>query len=163
MKRLLFTTFVGLLLTFSSVADPLKGLVIAVHDGDTLTLKVLNAEKKIRLAGIDAPELNQPFGIDSRNALREAVLNREVRVEISKTDKFGRTLGLVTLDGQDINYLQVRTGMAWVYQDYIKELANEIRVTYLVAEAKSKYEGLGLWKSNEALEPWIWRNLKIRN
>jgi endonuclease YncB( thermonuclease family) len=163
MRFLLLTSIVWLTLTFPSNAESLKGMVIAVHDGDTLTLKVLDAEKKIRLTGIDAPELNQPFGIDSRNALRKAVLNREVKVEISKIDRFGRTLGLVNLDGQDINYLQVRTGMAWVYQDYLKELSNEIRATYLFAEAKSKHEGLGLWKSHEPLEPWIWRNLKIRN
>ena len=49
--------------------EVLLGTVIAVHDGDTITLKNESGQKKIRLAGIDAPELNQPYGVESRGAL----------------------------------------------------------------------------------------------
>jgi len=127
MKRLLFTAIAWLLFTFSSVAELLTGTVIAVHDGDTLTLKRVKDERKVRLAGIDAPELGQPYGVESRNALREAVLNRELKVETFKTDKYGRYLGKVSLDGQDINLKQVHTGMAWVYTEYLRELSNADR------------------------------------
>ena len=132
-----------------------------MHDGDTLTLKSGNREREVRLAGIDAPELSQPYGVESRKALRDAVLNRELKVETFKTDKYGRYLGKVSLDRQDINLKQIHTGMAWAYKEYLSELSNADRSIYLAAEAKSKSEGTGLWKMNETIELWIWRNLKV--
>ena len=90
-------------LASSVFAEVLFGTVVAVHDGDTITLKNESGQKKIRLAGIDAPELNQPFGVESRAALREVVLDKQVQVETSKTDKYGRVVGRVILDGVDIN------------------------------------------------------------
>jgi endonuclease YncB( thermonuclease family) len=153
MKKFLVTAISMLLISFSAVSELLKGTVIAIHDGDTLTLKSSDKERKVRLVGIDAPELGQPYGVESRNALREAVLNRELKVETFKTDKYGRYLGKVSLDGQDINLKQVHTGMAWVYTEYLRELSKADRSIYLDAEAKSKSEGTGLWKMNEPIEP----------
>ncbi len=138
-------------------AEVLLGTVIAVHDGDTITLQNESGQKKIRLAGIDAPELKQPYGVESRRALREVVLDKQVRVETAKIDKFGRVVGRVILDGQDINLKQLQLGMAWVYRAYLKELSKEDRATYLEAEAQSKVTPVGLWKDSNPVEPWIWR------
>lgn len=138
-------------------AEVLLGTVIAVHDGDTITLQNESGEKKIRLAGIDAPELKQPYGVESRRALREVVLDKQVRVETAKIDKFGRAVGRVILDEQDINLKQLQLGMAWVYRAYLKELSKEDRATYLEAEAQSKVTPVGLWKDSNPVEPWIWR------
>lgn len=138
-------------------AAVLLGTVIEVHDGDTITLKNDSGQKKIRLAGIDAPELKQPYGVESRSLLREAVLNKSVLFETSRNDKYGRVIGKVTLDGQDINLKQIQLGGAWVYRAYLKELSKEDRVFYLEAEAQSKAIAAGLWKDSNAIEPWIWR------
>lgn len=138
-------------------AEVLLGTVIAVHDGDTITLRIESDQKKIRLAGIDAPELNQHYGVESRVALREVVLHRKVQVETSKTDKYGRVVGRVILDGRDINLNQVQSGMAWVYRAYLKELSKEDRVVYLEAEAQSKAIAAGLWGESNLVAPWIWR------
>jgi endonuclease YncB( thermonuclease family) len=140
-----------------ALASTLIGDVVAVHDGDTITLQNKSGQKKIRLAGIDAPELNQPFGVESRIALREAVLDKAVLVETSKSDKFGRVVGRVILDGQDINLKQVQIGMAWVYREYLKELSKEDKVLYLEAEVQSKAVVAGLWNESNPVEPWIWR------
>ena len=126
-------------------AEVLWGTVIEVHDGDTITLKSEAGLKKIRLAGIDAPELNQPYGVESRSALREAVIEKQVHVETSKTDKYGRVVGKVILDGQDINLKQVQSGMAWAYREYLKELSKVDKALYLEAEAQSKAIPAGLW------------------
>ena len=59
-----------------------RGQVVSVHDGDSLTLLVGDEKVKIRLAQIDAPELKQPYGPESRSALVEMVANRKVRAEV---------------------------------------------------------------------------------
>ena len=138
-------------------AEVLLGTVIAVHDGDTVALQNESGQKKIRLAGIDAPELNQPFGIESWRSLREAVIEKQVQVETSKIDKYGRVVGKVMLDGRDINLKQLQLGMAWAYREYLKELAKEDKVLYVEAEAQSKAVAAGLWKDADAVEPWVWR------
>jgi endonuclease YncB( thermonuclease family) len=138
-------------------AEVLLGTVIAVHDGDTITLQSESGQKKIRLAGIDAPELNQPYGVESRVALRDVVLDRQVQVETSKTDKYDRVVGRVILDGQDINLKQVQSGMAWAYREYLKELSKLDKALYLEAEVQSKAAAAGIWNDSNPVEPWIWR------
>lgn len=160
MKKFLVTAISVLLISFPAVSELLTGTVIAVHDGDTLTLKSGDKERKIRLAGIDAPELSQTYGVESRNALREVVLNRDLKVETFKTDRYGRYVGKVSFDGQDINLTQVHSGMAWVYTSYLTEMSVVDKRIYLNAESNSKSKGLGLWKTNEPIEPWVWRNSK---
>jgi endonuclease YncB( thermonuclease family) len=147
----------GCLVVSDVSAEALLGKVIAVHDGDTITLQNESGQKKIRLAGIDAPELNQPFGVESRIALREAVLDKAVLVETSKSDKFGRVVGKVTVDGQDINLKQLQLGMAWAYREYLKELSKVDKFLYLEAEVQSKAAAAGLWNESNPVEPWIWR------
>jgi len=147
----------GCLVSSSVFAEVLLGTVIAVHDGDSITLRTESNKKKIRLAGIDAPELKQPYGVESRSLLREAVLDKSVLVESSRNDKYRRVIGKVTLDGQDINLKQIQLGGAWVYRAYLKELSKEDRAAYLEAEAESKTIAVGLWKDSNPVEPWIWR------
>ncbi|NQW57542.1 MAG: thermonuclease family protein [Polynucleobacter sp.] len=153
------TIFTACYLLFfaDAFAEVILGTVIAVHDGDTITLRTESNKKKIRLAGIDAPELKQPYGVESRSLLREAVLDKSVLVETSRIDKYGRAIGKVILDGQDINLKQIQSGGAWVYRAYLKELSKEDRAAYLEAEAESKTNAVGLWKDSNPVEPWIWR------
>ena len=86
-----------ILLAFSgsAIAD-ISGKVVAVADGDTI--KILdsnNVQHKVRLTGIDAPEKSQPFGSVSRKHLASMVAGKNVRVEFSKNDRYGRILGKV--------------------------------------------------------------------
>ena len=138
----------------------LAGSVSYIHDGDTITLQTETSTKKIRLAGIDAPELKQPYGIGSRDALSQDVLNQSVTVDTNKTDRYGRTVGKVLLNGEDINLKQVRRGLAWVYTDYIKELSAEDRELYKAAEKAANDEHLGLWQDQQPVAPWTYRKSK---
>lgn len=147
----------GCLVASSVSAEVLLGTVIAVHDGDTITLQNESGQKKIRLAGIDAPELKQPYGAVSRSTLRESVIEKQVQVETSKTDKYGRVVGKVIVDGQDINLKQVQSGMAWVYREYLKELSKVDKALYLETEAQSKAIAAGLWRDSNPVEPWLHR------
>lgn len=77
-----------LLSTWSASADSVSGRVIGISDGDTIT--VLDAQRlprKVRLAGIDAPEMGQPFGQVSKANLSALVFNKAVTVEYTKTDR----------------------------------------------------------------------------
>lgn len=93
-----------------------EGRVVGVSDGDTITVLVGGHEQiKVRLAEIDAPEKAQPFGQRSKQALSDLVFGKTVRVEQQDTDRYGRVVGRVFVDGTDVNVEQIRQGMAWAY------------------------------------------------
>lgn len=144
--------------TFAN-ADTIDGRVVAITDGDTV--KVLDASKtlwKVRLMGIDAPEKQMPFGDKSKQHLSSLVFNKEVRVEYSKTDKYGRVVGKILVDGVDANLAQVKAGMAWHYKQYQKEQTQEDREAYVLAEEMARNESLGVWSVADPMPPWEWRH-----
>ena len=69
-------------------AEPLHVRVVGVHDGDTLTaLTADRTQLKVRLHGIDAPELGQPFGQASKRALSGLVFGKQVTLHTTGTDR----------------------------------------------------------------------------
>ena len=130
----------------------IHGRIVGVHDGDSATL--LTAEKsevKIRLEGIDAPELKQPFGTASKQALSNLIFGKDVRVRVTGRDRYGRTLGRISVGVTDINHTMVAAGMAWHYEKYSKDpkLAE--------AQAGAMASHRGLWASPTPVPPWSWR------
>jgi endonuclease YncB( thermonuclease family) len=86
----------------NALADQLRGQVVAVADGDTVT--VLDTERhqhRVRLMGIDAPEKRQAFGRRSRENLASLVLQQDVEVQFDKHDRYGRIVGKVLISGSD--------------------------------------------------------------
>ncbi len=136
----------------AGTAALLVGLVVAIADGDTLT--VLNEDfqqVKVRLAEIDAPEKRQPFGTRSRQSLGELCHEKRAEVRILDVDRYKRIVGRVTCAGVDANAAQVRRGLAWVYDRYAKD-----KTLYrLQDEARSA--GRGLWADRAPMAPWDWR------
>jgi endonuclease YncB( thermonuclease family) len=134
------------------------GKVVGVSDGDTIT--VLDADKrqhKIRLEGIDAPESNQDFGSRAKQSLSDLVFGKTVTVTSWKKNKYGRTLGTVTLDGNDINLEQVQRGMAWSYHYSANEVRPEEPTAYELAEEQARKEKRGLWADASPVPPWEFR------
>ena len=77
-------------------ASSVHGKVVAVADGDTVTvLSAKNKRYKIRLQGVDAPELRQAFGRQSKKSLSDLVFGQPVRVQLQGKDRYGRWLGKV--------------------------------------------------------------------
>jgi endonuclease YncB( thermonuclease family) len=104
------------------LAFDITGRVVAVANGDTLTVLVSNKGKtKISLHQIDAPEKKQDFGQRSKQSLSDLTYGKQVRGEAFDTDKYGRTVGKVWVNGQDANLEQVKRGMAWVYVKYASD------------------------------------------
>lgn len=142
----------------SIFAMTLMGEVVAVADGDTVT--VLDSNKRqyrIRLAGIDAPEKRQAFGKRSRQALASMVFRQQVTVETHKTDRYGRLIGKVFVGQVDVNLKLLSFGLAWHYKDYQSEQSVEDRLAYSKAETTARKDGNGLWQDINPTPPWDFR------
>lgn len=144
-------------------ADLISGRVVSVSDGDTITVLDGNTvQHKIRLAGIDAPERTQGFGQRSRESLAELVANQAVIVETNKQDRYGRYVGKVLIDGQDVNVEQIRRGLAWFYRQYEQELSDSDRQRYDHTETVAKESRRGLWADKRPVAPWDFRAAERR-
>lgn len=145
-----------LCLSLSAKAEVFTGKVVGVHDGDTIT--VLDEGRhatKIRLAEIDTPETGQPYGSKAKQELSALVFSKEISVSTETTDRYGRTVAHVSVDGMDVNREMVRRGAAWVYRAYLKDKS------LLTVESEARAAKRGLWGLPEAEQtpPWEWRKL----
>jgi micrococcal nuclease len=135
--------------------------VVSVIDGDTIkALTKDNELLRVRLRNIDAPEKSQGFGQRSKQNLSELVFGRDVELHVFGTDRYGRTLAVIMLDGVDINLQQVRDGYAWVYTRYIGENSLEVQAQYYDAQAAAQRERRGLWQDSDPVPPWEWRKIE---
>lgn len=141
----------------TALAQPveIRGQVVAIHDGDSVT--VLTADKtqvKVRLDGIDAPELKQAFGTAAKQALSQLIFGKNVAVRVSGKDRYGRTLGQLAVGATDVNRSMVAAGMAWQYEKYSKD------PKLAAAQADAKTARRGLWSDPSPVPPWAWRKPK---
>lgn len=155
MKILGFIFALLLLATTPTLAATLSGKVVAVADGDTITILTPDKEQvKIRLNEIDAPEKDQPFGQSSKKALSDLVFGKDVSVEWNKTDKYKRTLGRVFIGDTDVNLQQVKNGAAWAYTQYL----TDDRIKQAETEARNAKAGLWALQADQIMPPWEWRH-----
>lgn len=156
--RAAFVLLLVLLLPPAATAVEWLGTVVGIADGDTLTL--LDAGRvrhRIRLDGIDAPEASQPFGQHARQSLAQLAHGRTARAACAKTDRYGRAVCNVTVDGADVGLEQVRRGLAWHYVRYAREQSTQTRMDYAKAEAAARAASLGLWSVAQPTPPWDYR------
>lgn len=139
-------------------AKPLTGKVVAISDGDTVTvLDATNTQYKIRFQGIDAPESRQAFGTRSKQSLSDLIFGKQVTVEWNARDRYQRILGKVLLEGRDINLEQLKADMAWYYRAYERDVAAGDRKPYSDAEAQARAAKRGLWAEGAPVTPWDFR------
>ena len=142
-------------------AGTLLGRVVRVSDGDTIVvLDAGNAQHKIRLTGIDAPERGQAYGTKSKDHLSDSVAGKFVVVEYDNRDRYERILGKVLLSGENMNFEQIRAGMAWHYKKYQDEQSSADRELYSQAEIEAREAKRGLWYDAQPLPPWEYRQIK---
>jgi endonuclease YncB( thermonuclease family) len=132
-------------------------LVVGVADGDTLTV-LCNGSKqvKIRLSEIDAPEKRQPFGNRSKQSLSVMCLQKKAKIKPQTKDRYGRTVARVICDGVDANEEQIKRGMAWVYDKYVRDQS-----LYSIQD-KARASKIGLWADNKPIKPWEYRRANKR-
>ncbi|MEW6206133.1 MAG: thermonuclease family protein [Pseudomonadota bacterium] len=143
--------------------------VTRVADGDTITVRNQDgATHKIRMHAVDAPELNQAGGEQSKRWLTEQVLNKDVKIVVNNTDRYKRQVAKVVLpvdgceqrlcDGEtDINLKAIQAGQAWWYREFARSQSSEDRVLYEQAEDQARNARKGLWQQTAPLAPWQWR------
>ncbi len=156
--RLAAAIFVAIQLSATVSAATLRGRVVSISDGDTLTVvDSRNQQYRVRLSGIDAPESGQSFGRISKYNLSSLVAGRSVTVDYHKFDRYGRLVGKVTLAELDINLQQIRSGLAWVYTDFEAELSSDDANAYRAAEREARKGLRGLWADADPKAPWVFR------
>jgi endonuclease YncB( thermonuclease family) len=163
-SALTLVVLTGALAFNSAAAKALGGKVVSVTDGDTITLlDSANSQHKIRLAGIDAPENGMPFRNRAKRYLSDIVAGRVVEVEVGKTDRYGRRVGKVVVEGQDVNLEMIKAGLAWHYKAYEREQPKADRLVYAAAEDQARANRIGLWQDRDPIPPWLWRKVRRQN
>lgn len=138
---------------FQSIAfSAVSVKVVNVHDGDSITVKQGSKKPyKVRLYGIDAPELSQNFGNSSRRNLQKLLKDGGTTIQLKGVDSYGRSVGVVYAGKSNVNELQVKQGYAWHYKAYSKSKELESAQKY------AKVKKLGLWADKEPIPPWEYR------
>jgi micrococcal nuclease len=146
----------GLLLCFAhlhGIAKTVVGIVTYVGDGDTVWIEVERNAKpiKLRLAGLDAPEICQAWGPQARDALRVKLLKQTVSIDTKAKDDYARAIGSMALNGEDVGAWLVKSGHAWsyAYKRRPAPYANEL--------AAAQNARRGLWSQAGAQESRLFR------
>lgn len=141
----------------------LVGTVTRVHDGDSLTLQQQDRRIVVRLAAVDAPELDQPYGREAMLALRACAFGRRVVIQVHGPDRHGRTVGTLDSLGRDCGLAQVRAGLAWHYKAFEREQPVADRGSYAAAEREARRLRIGLWSQPRPTSPWDYRRQHPRS
>ncbi|NYT64870.1 thermonuclease family protein [Alcaligenaceae bacterium] len=158
LSRFLFLLPIATALVFPVQAEPttpeLVCKVTSVHDGDSMRVRCPGDRNttRVRMAQIDAPELDQAHGIKSRDYLRSICpVGTTARIQQPAKDQYDRLLGKVYCDDTDVNQAMVKSGYAWVYNQYV------IDKSLYALQAQARDQRLGLWANRQALAPWKFR------
>ena len=100
-----------------------EGKVVGVHDGDTISVMRDGEAVKVRLAGVDCPEIGQPYGKRAKRFVSDLAFGKEVQVRAETKDKYGRIVGWVTLPDGTLDYVSVTVRDDLTLVDYFKVLA----------------------------------------
>ena len=149
----LFTAF--LCVGNTSADTSFRGDVVRILDGDTV--EVMDATKqtlRVRLANIDAPERRQAFGEVARQALATMAYRQKIEVIDKGGDQYGRRIGVLMLNGRDLNAAMVGQGMAWVYTRYNSD------PTLPALEQRARAARIGLWADQNPTPPWQFRHAR---
>jgi len=134
----------------------LHGRVVSVTDGDTFNAKIQGAVMKFRMADIDAPEMDQPYGREARKILAAALDGKDVVMLRVDNDPYGRLVVQVWIARLHINGEVMAQGTAWFDREY----AHDDCLFHFENEARDAKKGLWKLPIEDRVEPWVWRQRK---
>ncbi len=152
MKKIFVLILMSILSIFSFALD---GYVIKVSDGDSFLMKSSGKKIRVRMYGVDAPELKQRYGKEAKKHLEDLILGKKVDLKVLYEDKYKRKIAKVYYKGKEINLEMLRSGNVWFYEYHAKK-EKEYRKAY----ERAKKERLGLWKDKNPENP---RDFRLRN
>ena len=145
-----------LLLPAHAQAETFTGKVEWVTDGDSINVAREGKSVRVRLFGIDCPEMDQKYGKEAKEVARELAFGKVVSIESKGKDRYGRTIGRVKLpSGKSLSRELIRAGACWWYKRYAKS-----EVEFKDLEEEARREKLGLWADPKPEPPWKWRKRK---
>lgn len=150
--RSLLPILLFLLSLSPALAQTFTGKVVGISDGDTIRVLKEGREVKVRLHGVDAPESRQPYGTKARQFTAAFAFGKAAKVDVKDTDRYGRTVGDVSVASKSLNQALVKQGMAWWYRRY----APNDRVLAAL-EAQARRAKRGLWADRSPVAPWDFR------
>lgn len=147
------------LLLFPAACGAWSGQVVGVHDGDSLRVRRDDGEVlKVRIYGVDCPELGQLYGNDARELTAQMVLGQRVEVvPTGQRPSYGREVAVVVLleRRSALQVALVTAGLAWVDGRFCKaDVCTEWRIHQKDARAEER----GLWADPAPVPPWTWRH-----
>lgn len=147
------------IIPLASFSQILRGNVVKISDGDTFTLLVNgNEQVRVRIDGIDAPEKGQAFGNRAKEYLSSLIWGESITVCVSKTDRYGRSIGKVSTPAiGDVGLEMIKAGYAWQYRDYNNDKL------YTTAENNARKLLKGLWQDRNPIRPQDFRKGKRSN
>ena len=137
-----------------TVAGHLPGRVVRVLDGDRIVIDQRGVQTQIALAGIDAPELNQPWGQTAAAELYRTLGGAFVVVETATGNRNG-VYGRIVFESRDIALDLLRLGLAWSTEP--RDPGDARPHPYNVAEESARAARRGLWSDPTPIPPWEWR------
>jgi endonuclease YncB( thermonuclease family) len=156
MKCKLATLLMLLLATPLLAGETYTGKCVGVHDGDTISVMKAGRAVKIRLEGIDCPELGQDFGTRAKQFTSALVFGKDVEVKEYNRDIYRRTVARVFVEGEDLSLALVMAGLAWHYKHYSSD------PVLAEAEVEARRAKRGLWSMPNPVPPWEYRRLHRR-
>ena len=134
-------------------ASTYTAYVVRIIDGDTIHVRDITGEAhRIRLAMIDAPEREQPFGTESTKKLSELLRQGTVRLKVKCIDKYNREVTFVYCEEKDVSAKMLKEGMALHYHMNFDNCK-----MYDKFEAAAKRCRQGLWSQEKIEKPWDFR------
>ncbi|MEG0868351.1 MAG: thermonuclease family protein, partial [Hafnia sp.] len=136
-------------------ADPtgtIRAAVAEVIDGDTIILEQSGIPLRVDLESIDAPELNQAYGEESKAFLANLIEGKKVTIQQVKTVEYRHITGFVKLENLEVNRKMISSGMAWY------DLRNGYDALLKDTQKEAKNAKIGLWSDKKAISPWDYRN-----
>ena len=132
-----------------------EGKVVGVKDGDTIQVLIDGQSQTIRLLDIDCPEKNQAFGQKAKKFTSDFCFGKNIKIETNGKDRYGRYLGTVHINGQNLNKALVKAGLAWHYKHFSKDQE------YAELENEARAKKVGLWIDPNPIAPWDFRKQKL--
>lgn len=132
------------------------GPFVSISDGDTFHARIQGVVMEFRLADVDAPEHDQPYGKQAREELRSLIEKRDLVIVFVDVDRYGRIVAQAWTGNLNVNREMARRGAAWFYADYARD-----NTLFNVEEAaRAAKQGLWALPASERVEPWVWREMK---
>jgi micrococcal nuclease len=132
-------------------AETFSGRCVGIGDGDTMFVMKNGKAVKVRLEGIDCPELGQDFGTRAKQFTSSMVFRKTIVVKECSKDIYGREIVRIYVEGLDLSLELVKAGLAWYFNAFTSDPA------LAAAEKAARKQKIGLWSMPNPIPPWVYR------